>query len=246
MGYRPRKIKFKKTDLLLGALAFSAGVLAALGGIQAYERMQAVKEVVPLRPGDGDAGSSLSITWLPETVSRWKPQIEKYGNQYEVDPNLIAIMMTVESGGDPNADSGFAQGLMQVTESTAKDINTRYVHVKRDSYELKDPETSIEFGTAYIRHMTNTYGGAEHGPTWDKTVGLVAAGYNGGFAAANAYYTKGLAGLEISETYNYVRYVTTMWRERHDDRSFAYRFWRDEANGQALIRAAERYSPPQQ
>ena len=239
MGYRARK--FKKTDALFGILAFSAGVLMALGGSQAYERMRAIEDVAPLRPGDGDAGSSVSIAWLPATVSRWKPQMEKYGNQYEVDPNLIAIVMTVESGGDPNADSGFAQGLMQVTESTAKDINTRYVHTKRNSYSLKDPDTSIEFGTAYIRHLINTYGSPEHGPTWEKTVGLVSAGYNGGFAAANSYYTKGLEGLEISETYNYVRYVTTMWRERHDDRSFAYRFWRDEANGQALIQNAEKY-----
>jgi soluble lytic murein transglycosylase-like protein len=245
MSRRSRKLKFSGREALLGAAAFSAGILVALGAINVYEQLQQARltGASPLKPGSGDAGSHLTIAWLPDTVKRWKPQIEKYSRQYDIDPNLMAIMMTIESGGDPNADSGVAKGLMQITNPTAEDINNRLIADKKSGYDLKNPETSLEFGAIYIRYLINQFGALDHGPTWDETVSLVAAGYNGGPVAAAAYRDEKWKGLERydMQTFNYVRYVRVMWQERHDPLSFTYRYWHDDANGKALVRNAERY-----
>lgn len=244
MEQQPKKPKFTRREALIGAAAFSAGILSALGGAAIVER---IKEVAEPKPEIGKAESNLVIEWLPATVSRWKPQIEKYGNSYQIDPNLLAIMMTVESGGDPRADSGVAKGLMQVTDPTAGDIAKRYLHNERANYDLLDPETSIEFGAAYMRYLIYRFGNVSQGPSWDETVRLVAAGYNGGPGGALAYQNdkwKGLADYD-RQTLNYVRYVNVMWQERHDPLSFAYRHWHDTGNGQALVRNAEKYVMPQ-
>lgn len=238
--------KFTRRELLIGATALSVGVLTTLGGASLFERIRN-GEVAPLKPGSGETEKNLVIEWLPDTVKRWEPQIEKYGNEYEIDPNLLAIMMTVESGGDPNADSGAAEGLMQIAKPTADDIAAKYLKKAVTKFELKDPDTSIEFGAAYVRHLINTYGDADQGPSWDETVSLVAAGYNGGFKGANAYFKdkwKGLEGYSL-ETFNYTRFVRVMWQERHDPLSFTYRYWYDTANGQALVKNAEKYKMPE-
>ena len=241
------KSKMKRRELLLGAAAFSAGVLVTLGGNNIYPeiRKQQSAEAAPLQPEYGEAEKALTITWLPDTVKRWQPLIEKYGNQYGVDPNLLAIMMTLESGGDPNADSGEAKGLMQITDMTAGDINKRLIDEanKKPTYDLKNPDTSIEFGAIYAKHLIDQYGNDDQGPSWDETVTLVTAGYNGGYVAANLYRDEKWQGLEKYErqTIVYARYARTMWQERHDPLSFAYRHWLDTGNGKALVANAEKY-----
>lgn len=246
MSRRSRKLKISGREALLAAAAFSAGILLALGGSHIYNQLQLTKNASasPLKPGSGDAGSRLSITWLPDTVKRWKPQIEKYANQYSVDPDLLAIMMTLESGGDPRADSGEAKGLMQITDVTAGDINNRLIGGagKKQTYDLKNPDTSIEFAAVYVRHLIDEYGNLNQGPTWDETVTLVAAAYNGGYAAANLYRDEKWQGLEKYErqTIVYTRYARTMWQERHDPLSFAYRHWFDTGNGKALVANASK------
>lgn len=238
----PLKLELSRRKMLLGAAGiFATGIIAGGFGIAAVER---IPQDSALKPENGDAQANLAIEWLPTTVSRWKPQIEKHSRQYDVDPNLVAIIMTIESGGDPNADSGIATGLMQITDKRATDIASKFLDEQRQEYNLKDPDTSIELGVANIRQLVKVFGSSDQGPSWDKTVGLVAAGYNGGEGAANDYFKEGLSGLKDQETYSYVRYATTMWRERHDDKSFAYRFWYDQANGQALVKNAEKYVAP--
>jgi soluble lytic murein transglycosylase-like protein len=225
--------------LVLIAAAAAAGGLLALGGQALIEK---INEPRPLVPGKGEAQSSVVVPWLPDTVKRWTPKIEQYSGKYNVDPNVASIIMTVESAGDPNADSGQAQGLMQISPARAKDLLKWFPDMQRSAGKLKDPETSIELGIANIRHLTDTFGTPEQAPSWDRTVALVAAGYNGGEGAANLYDQHGLAGIKSNQqTYNYVRFVSTMWKERHDDKSFAYRYWYDDANGKALVGAAQKY-----
>src|SRR6185437_8643165 len=103
--------------------------------------------------------------------------------RYNIDANFIAIIMTMESGGYSKADSGEAQGLMQITPATAHDIATRYLKKPVSTYNLLDPQTSIEFGAAYLAELRGIYGEVDQGPSWMYTVELVAAAYNGGFGA---------------------------------------------------------------
>lgn len=242
MEYLRSNPELTRRKLLIGAAGiFGAGILAGGLGVDAFERSH---QDSPLKPENGEAQANLVIEWLPDTVSRWKPQIEKYSRQYDIDPNLTAIIMTIESGGDPNADSGVATGLMQITDVRATDIAHKFLDKPRQDYKLNDPDTSIEFGAANIRHLVEVFGSSDQGPSWDKTAGLVAAGYYGGEGAADTYRQHGLKGLNDQGTHNYVRYVTTMWHERHDDKSFTYHYWYEQGNGQALVRNAEKYIAP--
>jgi hypothetical protein len=242
----PHMRKITRRELLIGATSFSLGVLATVGGMTLHERAKDNQEALPLTPGHGDTEKNLVIEWIPDTVKRWKPKIEKYSSEHDIDPNLLAIMMTVESGGDPNADSGVAKGLMQVTDLTGRDINDRLIANKKSEYNLKDPDTSIEFGAVYIRYLIDEFGDANQGPSWDETVSLVAAGYNGGLTAAKLYRDDKWQGLESYDlqTLNYTRYVRVMWQERHDPLSFTYRYWHDAANGKALVDNAADYQLP--
>lgn len=228
--------RISRREMLIGVTGLTLGALATLSGLTLYEQMRN-KESLPLAPGYGEAEKSLAIEWLPDTVKRWKPQIEKYSNEYKIDPNLLAIMMTIESGGDPNASSGVAKGLMQITDPTAQDINNRLIPKKKSQIDLTNPDTSIEFGAVYVRYLIDQFGDANQGPSWDETVSLVAAGYNGGPTAAKLYKDKKWKGLEEydRQTFSYTRFVRVMWQERHDPLSFTYRYWYDSGNGRALV-----------
>jgi soluble lytic murein transglycosylase-like protein len=188
---------------------------------------------LPLKP----QAQSITSPWIPATVKKWSAPIDLMAKKYQLDPNLIAIIMTMESGGDPRASSSAgAQGLMQLTGPTAKDIAAKFLKQPVGKYKLSDPATNIEFGAAYLAYLRDTFGGWQQGPSWDSTVELVAAGYNGGPGAANRLY-KG-QGLTDTQTVVYSRDAFNMWRERFQKDSPTYDRWL-ERGGQALIDAAK-------
>src|SRR4051812_40345318 len=79
---------------------------------------------VPLKP----ESDKITISWLPSTVKRWQGPINEAAKKYNVDPNLVAIIMTLESGGYAKAGSSAdAHGLMQITPPTAKEIAKKYL-----------------------------------------------------------------------------------------------------------------------
>jgi hypothetical protein len=192
---------------------------------------------VPLK----NEGKGITISWLPGTVTRWAKPINELSKKYDVDPNLVAIIMTLESGGYTKAGSkAGAQGLMQITPLTAKEIAAKHLKEPRKSYKLSDPRTNIEFGVAYLAYLRKTFGEPQQGPTWNYTVELVAAGYNGGPGAANRIY-KG-EGLLDTETVVYSRDAFNMWRERHAHKSPTFDRW-VERGGSKLIEMAQKSNP---
>ncbi|MBM3210472.1 lytic transglycosylase domain-containing protein [Candidatus Saccharibacteria bacterium] len=179
--------------------------------------------------------SGVTISWLPESVSRWNNQIKQYAQSYNVDANLVAILMTLESGGYSRADSGVARGLMQVTDYTGGDIASKYLNQPVVEFDLFKPETSIEFGTAYIRYLRDTLCVPQESLSINECVELIAAGYNGGPGAAGALYRG--EGLKSVETLSYSRDAMNMWRERNAGESVTYTRWFDRG-GRSLVLAA--------
>jgi soluble lytic murein transglycosylase-like protein len=191
---------------------------------------------LPLKP----QAAGITSPWIPSTVRKWEAPIDQMAKKYQVDPNLIAIIMTLESGGYPKASSSAgATGLMQITGPTAKDIAGKHLRQAGGNYNLSDPADNIEFGTAYLAYLRDTFGEWRQGPSWDTTVELVAAGYNGGPGAANRIY-KG-EGLTDTQTVVYSRDTFNMWRERYQKDSPTYDRWL-ERGGQALIDAAKAHN----
>ncbi len=205
--------------LLLGATITLAGVEI----INIVHNAQ-----LPLKP----KASGITSPWLPATVKRWQAPIDEMAKKYSVDPDLIAIIMTLESGGYPKANSGIAQGLMQITPPTAREIAAKFLKQPTKTYNLWNPRTNIEFGTAYLAYLRDQFGTADQGPSWVSTVELIAAGYNGGPGAANSLEQG--KGLHDPQTIIYSRDAFNMWRERHASSSPTFDRWK-ERGGSRLI-----------
>ncbi len=160
----------------------------------------------------------LSAPWLPQSVRRFAPFFEVASRRHGVDANLLAIVVMVESGGDPQARSpAGAIGLMQLMASTARDIAKRrkLADRHRDGL-LYDPGYNIDFGAWYLAQQISKFwtGNA------DATVALAAAAYNGGPGRVRRHLRDGSALPE--ETLKYQRLVVGMWRERFMPRSASY------------------------
>lgn len=228
-----RRLKRRAKPARRDYIWLGVGALSALAVISLFGLIRNTV-ATPLAPESG----KITIKWLSPTVSRWEKTINEMGEKYDIDPNLIAIIVTLESGGYSKAgsDAG-AQGLMQVTPPTGGDIAARYLKEPRTTYDLMDPKTSIEFGTAYLALLRDEFGTDPHDTDWLRTVELVAAGYNGGPGTANAL-EKG-EGLRDTEPVIYSRDAFNMWRERNSKTSPTFDRWK-ERGGIELIELAKK------
>lgn len=122
---------------------------------------------------------------------------------------LAAAVESVESGGDPNAESSKgASGSMQVMPATGAEIASELgdrsfpVNGSEDEQKayLKRPGVSKRYGTHYLDKMLTRYGG-------DQQAALIA--YNGGPERADAWLKAGRDDSVIpEESANYYKKVT--------------------------------------
>ncbi len=129
----------------------------------------------------------------------YKDLIKKYALQNDINPNLVAATIWVESRFNKNAVSiAGARGLMQLLPSTARSIARRLGEEKSFSAnKLFDPETNIKYGTWYLAFYVKKYG--------DPTLALIA--YNGGYALADYVAAYKSTHRLNPETYNYFQRV---------------------------------------
>lgn len=123
-----------------------------------------------------------------EEVLYWEANIHRWAAHWDLDPNLVATVMQIESCGDPKALSrAGAMGLFQVMPYHFSESDSPY-----------DPETNSLRGMAYLRRALNTY----------NSVRLSLASYNGGIGTA--------AKPESSwprETIRYVYWGTNIYQD---------------------------------
>ena len=141
--------------------------------------------VIQPRPAPPAATSPSSIApAFPGPVRRWTPEIERWADEFDLPVELVAVVMTLESCGDPSVRSAAgAQGLFQVMPF--------HFSPGEDPY---DPEVNARRGLAYLRR------GLELG---SGDAGLALAGYNGGHTQIDRH-----PSLWPSETARYVRWGT--------------------------------------
>lgn len=132
-------------------------------------------------------------------------EIEKWSNQYELDPYLVASIIHVESGNRPVVSSGKgAVGLMQIMPETGAWIAGK-LDIEYEVDDLKDAETNIRLGCWYLRFLADRF----------KVRDTMIAAYNGGhtriskWLGDSKYSTDGetLKDIPYSETKNYVERV---------------------------------------
>jgi len=99
-------------------------------------------------------------------VQYWEPMIRAWALIYQVDPNVIATVIQIESCGDPTVSSSAgAQGLFQVMP----------FHFAPGE-DMLDVQTNAQRGMNYL---------SEGLQIADGHVGLALAGYNGGHGVIN-------------------------------------------------------------
>ena len=135
--------------------------------------------------------------------------IEKYSAEHELDKYLVMAVIRTESRFIPDAHSGKASGLMQLTDDTAEWICDRR-DMDYSSIDLMDPETNIDLGCYYLKYLIEHY---------DGNIDTALAAYNGGMGNVaewlddERYSNDGetLYDIPFPETKDYVKKVNDSW-----------------------------------
>ncbi len=160
----------------LGLFALPDRLGAAPGtAIQATAVEDAAAEQVQRAPEQPESPSAaapsaggISPIFTAE-VRFWENDILRWAAEHELDPNIVATIMQIESCGDPQALSGAgARGLFQVMP----------FHFS-DSEDMLDPDTNALRGMNFYNEQLRYTGN-------DKLLSF--AGYNGGYAASGGAY----------------------------------------------------------
>ena len=115
----------------------------------------------------------------PESIRQWCSLITKYGQQYDLPPNLIAAVMLQESGGQALAYShSGAVGLLQVMPRDG--IAAQFMCANGPCFssrptiqELQDPEFNIDYGVRMLAGLNTRRGSIRealksYGPMEDR------------------------------------------------------------------------------
>jgi soluble lytic murein transglycosylase-like protein len=155
----------------------------------AYEVVETDRVFYAKSPlGPEAAESPLSAAFTPE-VQYWAPLIKAWAAVYQIDPNLIATVIQIESCGDSEVSSpAGAQGLFQVMP-----------------YHFDPGEDMLDVQTNAKRGLDYLVGSLDRS---DGHAGLAMAGYNGG----HGVISQGWAGW-TAETRRYYYWGSRIYAE---------------------------------
>lgn len=137
---------------------------------------------------------------------KYETIVNKYAEQNNVDKYLVFSVIKKESNFKSDAiSSKEAKGLMQVLDSTAKEIT------KEEAVELLNEEDNIEIGTKYLKYLIDKY---------DGDILLALCAYNAGLGNVDNWIknetiiTDGeadIAKIPFQETKQYVKNILTYY-----------------------------------
>jgi len=152
-----------------------------------------------------DDPAAVSLRWLPDPVVAHVTRIEAAARRHGVDPDLLAVLVLVESGGNARAESPTgARGLMQLMPQTAAHIASERALRDHDLDRLWDPDYNLDLGAWHLARLLERWGEIE----------LAVAAYNGGTKAVERW-TAGEGELS-DETAAYKARVVELWTARDE------------------------------
>jgi len=138
--------------------------------------------------GRNIAATQLS-PFFSQSVLYWEADIVRWASLHNLDPNMVATVMQIESCGDPRAvSSAGAMGLFQVMPF--------HFQAGEDGF---DPDTNALRGMNYLAERLIQTGGE---------IGHAFAGYNGGHAAAASNWNNW-----ANETQRYYKWTTGVYSD---------------------------------
>lgn len=168
---------------------------AAVAATAAIEwQQQSAVPVATDEPAPAPVTSGRLPQWLPAPVAQWTPQILAAADAHGVDPALVAVVVTIESCGNPKAVSpAGAIGLGQVMPETGAGIARNRGMAGHATDNLYNAEYNLDFAAWLLADLLSKTGG-------DVTRALCQ--YNGGGNCAN-----------LAESQRYMR-----WGRMYDER----------------------------
>jgi len=156
--------------------------------------------------GSTASGKGTDLKWLArqrDRRSQYDRMIERYADQFNVDPILVRAVIQVESDFNPQCTSGKgARGLMQLIPETAQRYGVK---------DIYDPEQNIRGGVAYLADLLEMF---------SHDVPRALAAYNAGEGAVTRH-----GGIPpYNETMTYVKRALTVYYGRPYDGSGAISF----------------------
>jgi soluble lytic murein transglycosylase len=164
---------------------------------------------VAIALGAGDLRNRWDRLWHPLSYAEI---VRGHAAHYRLDPALLAAVIYQESKFKPDArsDRG-AIGLMQLLPGTAKGIALRTGGTAFRVADLYNPEINVRYGSWYLRHLLDKYGGNER---------LALAAYNAGQTNVDGWLDRGV-GIQFSETRSFVDHVEQLkviYRDTYGDK----------------------------
>ncbi len=219
---RGRSAAFAAAGVLGSALALATIGVVACGGEAPGDRIGEGSLAAASPPAARAAESAQPIAWLPDAVGRWRPALAEAAERHGVSPELLAIVMLVESDGNPVAHSPRgAIGLMQVMPDTAAQIAAQRQLEDYSEERLWEPRYNLDFGAWYLAEQLRAFEARG-----DRSVALAAVAYNGGPQRAIRYLHSESDAELYEETRKYRDLVVGMWRERELAESSTFSAWR--------------------
>lgn len=158
--------------VVLGSL-FAAWVQSVVS-VPSAQAVRRAEGTVPTAPAleapvasssEPESKGKLASFFTP-SVQYWRKDILRWARQWQIDPNLVATVVQIESCGNPKVVSrAGAIGLFQVMP----------FHFSTDDNPY-DPDTNAARGLAYLRRALDAFG---------QDARLALAGYNGGIGGAS-------------------------------------------------------------
>lgn len=135
---------------------------------------------------------------------KYEDKIEECGEKYHIEEDLLMGVIFSESGFNEEATSGKANGLMQLTDETAKWVADR-LGMEYSEEMVYVPGVNIEMGSYYLAYLMENY----------KNTETALAAYNAGMGNVSEWlkndeYSKDgvtLCNIPYGETKRYVERV---------------------------------------
>jgi soluble lytic murein transglycosylase len=159
--------------------------------------------------------SILNIPFLEKVIYPYPNRaiIEKYAEQYGVDPLLVVAVIREESKFFSQSESPKgAKGLMQLMPGTAQSIAESLGDKTFNEGDLLKPEKNIQYGTWYLASLQRAFA--------NNTM-LVTAAYNGGRGHVQEWINNGqldrnnirIQDIPFKETRDYVGRVVKSYAQ---------------------------------
>lgn len=142
--------------------------------------------------------------------NQYEDYITKYALDNELDKYLVMAVVKVESNYVPDAHSGKATGLMQLTDDTGKWVAEK-LGKDYEKIDLNNPKQNVELGCFYLKYLIDHYGNTD----------VALAAYNGGMGNVAkwlsdktcSYDGKTLYYIPFRETRDYVEKVNKYYND---------------------------------